>query len=120
MRRLLSRVLLMVVPLSAATAPQELRFALAGDPLTFDPLQVAENNSEVVRYLTAGVLVRINRLTDQPESELAESWKITEAGRALTFKLRAGLKFSDSSPLTAADVGRTITRALDPKEASPA
>jgi peptide/nickel transport system substrate-binding protein len=114
------RVLLFAIPLSGATAPKELRFTIAGDPLTFDPLQVSESSSETVRYLTAGVLIRINRVTDQPEPELAESWQVTEGGRSLTFHLRAGLKFSDGSPLTAADVGRTITRALDPKEASPA
>jgi peptide/nickel transport system substrate-binding protein len=120
MTRILACVLLLACPLVAASSSKELRFALAGEPLTFDPLQVAEGHSEVVRYLTAGVLIRINRVTDQPEPELAESWQVTEGGRALSFRLRAGLKFSDGSPLTAADVGRTITRALDPKEASPA
>jgi peptide/nickel transport system substrate-binding protein len=114
------RVLLLAIPLVAANEPKELRFTIAGDPLTFDPLQVSESNSETIRYLTAGVLVRVNRATDQLEPELAESWQTTEGGRALTFHLRAGLKFSDGSPLTAADVGRTVTRALDPKEASPA
>ena len=103
----------------AANPPKELRFALSGDPLTFDPLQAADSNSETVRYLTAGVLVRVNRATDSVEPELAESWKLTDGGRTLTFHLRDGLKFSDGSPLTAADVGNTIARALDPKQASP-
>lgn len=104
----------------AAPAPKELHFAIAGDPLTFDPLQVSESNAETIRYLTAGVLVRVNRATDQLEPELAESWQFSDGGRTLTFHLRAGLKFSDGSPLTSADVSRTISRALDPKEASPA
>jgi peptide/nickel transport system substrate-binding protein len=114
------RILLLAVPLAAATGPKELRFAIDADPLTFDPLQVSEGNSVTVATLTSGVLVRVNRISDRTEPELAESWQTTEGGRALTFHLRAGLKFSDGSPLTTADVSRTITRALDPKEASPA
>ena len=35
---------------------------------------------------------------------LAESWEMTEDGKVWTFKLRAGLTFSDGSPITAADV----------------
>jgi peptide/nickel transport system substrate-binding protein len=98
----------------------ELRFCLAGDPKTFDALQVSDEPSEVIRYLTGGVLVRVNRVTDQLQPELAESWKLTDGGRAITFHLRAGLRFSDGAPLTAGDVARTLNTALDPKRASPA
>jgi peptide/nickel transport system substrate-binding protein len=105
--------------LLAAGPPRELRFCLPGDPKTFDPLHVSEQNSEVVRYLTGGVLVRVNRATDQVQPELAESWKLTDGGRAITFHLRAGLRFSNGAPLTTADVARTLNTALDPKQASP-
>ncbi len=97
----------------------ELRFGLSGDPKTFDPLHVLDDNSEVVRYLTAGVLVRVNRVTDKVEPELAESYKLSPDGRAITFKLRPNLKFSDGTPLNASDVARTLNTALDPKQASP-
>jgi peptide/nickel transport system substrate-binding protein len=114
-------ILFFLVPALVLTAaPKELRFAIAADPRSFDPLHIEESNSEIVRYLTAGVLVRVNRDTDQPQPELAESWTVTEGGRTLTFHLRDGLKFSDGSTFTTADVARTLTRALDPKEASPA
>jgi peptide/nickel transport system substrate-binding protein len=101
-----------------AAGSKELRFAIAGDPRTFDPLHVEESNSETIRYLTAGVLVRVNRLTDQIQPELAERWELLDGGRAITFHLRAGLRFSDGSALTAGDVARTLNRALDPKEGS--
>jgi peptide/nickel transport system substrate-binding protein len=104
----------------AAGAPRELRFSLAGDPKTFDALHVSDQRSEVIRYLTGGVLVRVDRVKDQPQAELAESWQIGDGGRAITFHLRAGLQFSDGTPLTAADVARTFNAALDPKESSPA
>jgi peptide/nickel transport system substrate-binding protein len=103
-----------------AGSPRELRFSIAGDPKTFDPLHVSEENSEVVRYLTGGVLVRVNRVTERVEPELAESWAFSDGGRAITFHLRAGLRFSDGVPLTANDVARTLSTALDPKQASPA
>ncbi len=100
-------------------APKELRFAMAGEPKSFDPLQVSDSNSETVRYLTAGVLMRVNRVTDKLQPELAESFELKDGGRTIAFRLRAGLQFSDGSPLTSADVARTLNRALDPKQASP-
>lgn len=103
-----------------AKGPQELRFCISGEPRTFDALHVSDQRSELIRYLTGGVLLRINRTTDQLDPELAEYWKITDGGRAITFHMRAGLKFSDGAPLTAADVARTLNTALDPKQASPA
>jgi peptide/nickel transport system substrate-binding protein len=73
----------------------------------------------LIRYLTGGVLVRINRVTDKPEPALAESWKLSDGGRTITFRLRTGLKFSDGSPLSAFDVARTFSAALDPKHEAP-
>ena len=97
----------------------ELRFTMAGDPKTLDALQVAESHSETIRYLTGGVLLRINRTSGRLEPELAESWKVSADGKSIALHLRAGLKFSDGTSLFAADVVRTLQRALDPKEASP-
>ena len=108
-----------VAAVSAAAAPKELRFAMSGEPKSFDPLQVSDSNSETVRYLTAGVLMRVNRVTDKLQPELAESFELKDGGRTIAFRLRAGLRFSDGSPLTSADVARTLNRALDPKQASP-
>jgi peptide/nickel transport system substrate-binding protein len=115
-----SAALLLVAAVSCTAAPKELRFAISGDPKTFDPLLVTDSNSETIRYLTAGVLVRVNRATDRLQPELAESFELKDNGRTVTFHLRAGLKFSDGSPLTTSDIARTLIRALDPKQASPA
>ncbi len=104
---------------AAAGQARELRLCLSSEPKTFDPLKVSEQSSEIVRYLTGGVLVRVNRVTDQLQPELAESWKLSDGGRTITFHLRAGLKFSNGAPLTANDVARTFNAALDPKQAAP-
>jgi len=93
----------------------ELHFCLKSEPKTFNPVLVEDDSSEVVRYLTGGVLVRINRQTQQLEPELATSWKITNSGRTITFNLRHGLYFSDGTPFSAEDVAYTMTQLMDPK-----
>src|SRR5271155_3296742 len=92
----------------------ELRFCLRSEPKTFDPLLVDDDSSLSIRYLTGGVLVRVNRHTQLLEPELAESWKVSQDGRQITFKLRRGVTFSDGSPFSADDVAFTMQRLMDP------
>jgi len=92
----------------------DLRFCLRAEPKTFDPLLVDDDASLAVRYLTGGVLARINRQTQALEPELAESWKISADGKQISFKLRRGIHFSDGTPFTAEDVAFTMNRAMDP------
>jgi peptide/nickel transport system substrate-binding protein len=97
----------------------ELRFCLRAEPKTFNPLLAADDSSETIRYLTGGVLVRENRLTQQLEPELATAWKITDGGRTITFQLRDGVHFSDGTPFSADDVAQTIQQLMDPALHSP-
>jgi peptide/nickel transport system substrate-binding protein len=97
----------------------ELRFAIASDPKTFDPHLVTDGVSQTIQYLTGGVLVRLNRLTQKPEPALARSWEILERGRAIRFHLRENVLFSDGTPFTAADVAYSVHRFLDPALQSP-
>ena len=62
----------------------ELRLCLRSEPRTLDPALVEDDASETVRYLTGGVLVRVNRITQQLEPELATSWKIENGGKTIT------------------------------------
>src|SRR4051812_13597660 len=117
-RRIFSRILICIALLvSVATAQNgnELRFCLRSEPKTFDPLKVDDESSLAIRYLTSGVLVRVNRQTQALEPELAHSWKTSKDGRQITFKLRPGIKFSDGSPFSADDVAYTMTRLMDPE-----
>jgi peptide/nickel transport system substrate-binding protein len=91
----------------------ELHFCLRGEPKTFNPLLVNDDASENIRYLTGGVLIRVNRQTQAFEPALAESWKISQNGRAITFHLRKGLQFSDGTPFTSDDVAYTMRLLLD-------
>jgi peptide/nickel transport system substrate-binding protein len=108
---------LMLLAVSAALsvqAAQELRFCIRTEPKTFDPALVEDDASETIRYLTGGVLMRVNRLTQELEPELALSWKVTEGGRAIALRLRENLKFSDGAPFSSEDVAYTFRRLMDP------
>ena len=92
----------------------ELRFCLRSEPKTFDPLLVDDDSSLSIRYLTGGVLARVNRHTQELEPELAESWKVSPDGKQITFNLRHGVRFSDGTAFSAEDVAFTMQRLMDP------
>ena len=113
---------LALLAISAGAAPRwggELRLALPSDPKTFNPLLVTEQSAGLVRYLTGGTLIRWNHSTQAMDPELARSWRVSPDGREVRFELRADARFSDGSPLTAADVVFTFHQLLDPKTNSP-
>jgi peptide/nickel transport system substrate-binding protein len=97
----------------------QLRFCLHSEPKTFDPLKVEDDASVTIRYLTGGVLVRMNRQTQVLEPELAQSWRVSKDGKQITFKLRSGISFSDGTPFTAEDVEYTVQQLMDPNLHSP-
>jgi peptide/nickel transport system substrate-binding protein len=103
----------------SASAQGELRFCLRSEPKTFDPLKVEDDASVAVRYLTGGVLLRMNRQTQALEPELAQSWKVSKDGRQITFQLRSGISFSDGTPFSADDVAYTVQQLMDPALHSP-
>ena len=122
--RIISRVIACWVLAAAAygaadQTTNQLRLSLRHDPKTFDPLLVSEDAGEAIRYLTGGVLIRINRNTQAFEPELATSWKRAEGGRRITFRLREGIRFSDGTIFSAEDVAFTIKRMMDPDLHSP-
>src|SRR5437016_13755044 len=80
---------------------------------------VDDESSETIRYLTGGVLIRLNRKTQALEPELAVSWKVSEAGKKIKFRLRDGLSFSDGTPFNAEDVAFTMRALMDPNLHSP-
>jgi peptide/nickel transport system substrate-binding protein len=102
-----------------AQAGGELRFCLHTEPKTFSPALVDDDASDTVRYLTGGVLVRLNRSTQQLEPGLANSWKVSKDGRTITFMLREGVAFSDGTLFSADDVVFTMNQLMDPALHSP-
>jgi peptide/nickel transport system substrate-binding protein len=111
--------LVLTVAVATAQSGSELRFCLRAEPKTLNPVLMADEPSETVRYLTGGVLMRLNRLTQQLEPELATSWKVSENGKIITFKLRQNVRFSDGTPFSAEDVAYTMQQLMDPALHSP-
>jgi peptide/nickel transport system substrate-binding protein len=97
-----------------AAAQGQLRFCLRAEPKTFHPLKVEDDASAAIRYLTGGVLVRMNRQTQALEPGLATSWKVSKDSKQITFKLRSGVSFSDGTPFAAEDVAYTVQQLMDP------
>jgi peptide/nickel transport system substrate-binding protein len=124
MKKLLALLVLLTVITfgwsgALAQSGGELRFCLRSEPKTLNPLLAADDASETIRYLTGGVLVRVNRLTQDLEPGLATSWKITNGGKTITFQLRDGLRFSDGTSFSADDVAYTMQQLMDPALHSP-
>ena len=118
------RIILVVISLlgaitAFAQSGSELRFCLHSEPKTFNPLLAEDDSSETIRYLTGGVLIRVDRLTQNAIPELATAWKISNGGRTIIFKLRDGVRFSDTTPFSAEDVGYTVRQLMDPALHSP-
>lgn len=123
MKSLARTILLVLVAgstaIGLAQSGGELRFCIHSEPKTFNPLLMADDASETVRYLTGGVLMRLNRMTQELEPELATSWKVSNGGKTITLKLRDGLRFSDGTPFSADDVAFTVQQLMDPALHSP-
>ncbi len=115
-KRCLASLLVVFLALCSAVAqsPTQLRFCLRSEPKTFNPLLVEEDSSDTVRYLTGGVLVRLNRENQKLEPGLATAWKVSKDGKTITFTLRPGVKFSDGTPFSAEDIASTVQQMMDP------
>jgi len=113
-------------PESSSSAPSgpvrggTLTASLRSEPVTFNRLAPNAQQAAVdaVTRLLHAPLVRINRVTDQPEPWLADKWTVSPDGRVITLTLRDGLTFSDGAPCTSADVVFTFTALYDPKVGS--
>jgi len=115
-RLLLAALALLFVASSAipsvSAGDRPLRY-LGGAPGTLDPAFIANaGDVQLLLQLYAG-LTRIDE-GGSVYGSLAEGWTVSDDGRTYTFRLRDGLRFSDGTQLTAADVRRSWLRVLDP------
>ncbi len=91
---------------------------LGAEPGTLDPAATGDAGSaSVIAQLFETVTAIDPSLTVRPA--LAERWELEDEGRRIVFHLRAGLTFSDGSPLDADDVVRSWLRIIDPDAPSP-
>lgn len=103
------------VPAGVALAKEQyLVRANGAEPNTVDPGLVGSGSpgDVIVNDLFEGLV--IENLQGETIPGQAESWRISENGKTITFKLREQLQWSDGSPLTAQDFVYAWQRAVDP------
>jgi peptide/nickel transport system substrate-binding protein len=98
----------LALPVEAAS----LRMAWAQDATGLDPHTQTAFSSLRLLELIYEPLVRLDSELNVVPA-IAESWSFSEDGTTLTFKLDADAKFSDGTPVTAADVKASFERLLD-------
>ncbi len=102
---------------SQPAADQVLRVDLGGEPPTLDPTQATDSQSiQVLRSITRPLAYFDKDLQVVPG--LADSWDINTDGTQITFHLKDGIKYSDGSPIVAADFVSSWKRLIDPREAA--
>lgn len=89
------------------------------EPKTLNPVTATDAISREVIGRCNADLISINRLSQQTEPALAESWKTSADGRVFTLKLRRGIRFSDGQPFDADDVVFSFRLYLDEDIGSP-
>ena len=78
--------------------------SLRSEPAGYNRYVEATAAADVVALLTQSSLVTVNRITDELQPALAESWTPSADNQTYTLKLRQGVQFSDGTPFTSADV----------------
>ena len=110
MKRLSLMALTAGLLMSTAVSAQTLRIGLNEDPDVLDPHRARTFVGRIVFASLCNKLVDITPdLKFTPE--LATEWQWSDDGKALTFKLRPGVKFHDGEPFNAAAVKANIDRA---------
>ncbi|HEX9628265.1 MAG TPA: peptide-binding protein [Acidiferrobacterales bacterium] len=74
--------------------------------------------SEVQSYVLESLLTR-DPETLEWQGLIARDWKVSQDGLRFTFRLRDDVKFSDGTPLTAADVAFSFAFVMDERIAAP-
>jgi peptide/nickel transport system substrate-binding protein len=99
---------------AAAGAPQKggtLVFARTADLLSLDPTAIADNISIWAEEQIFDTLYTVNQDGKGVHPSLATGYTVSADNLTWTFTLRPGVKFSDGTPLTAADVAFSVNRA---------
>jgi peptide/nickel transport system substrate-binding protein len=91
-----------------------LKFARNFEPVTLGPFGAADNGTIWTIMMIYDQLVEYQPGSLSPQPGLAKSWEFKNGGKTVVFHLR-NAKFSDGSPVTAADVKFSLDRFKDPK-----
>lgn len=95
-----------------------LREGAVGEPRFINPVYASGDTERGLSNLVYAGLVRYDE-NGAPAMDLADAIEISPDGKSYTVRLRAGLRWHDGRPLTAADVAFTIRIIQDPEYRSP-
>lgn len=101
------------LPRSANAPNATLVASLRAEPRSFNRYVARDFSTVVVTLLLHDALVRINRVTNEIEPALAESWQLLDDGRTYRLRLRTGIRFSDGAPFSADDVAFSFHAIFD-------
>ena len=88
--------------------------SIRAEPRSFNRYIARDLSTTVLTLLMHDALVRINRVTNQLEPDLAERWELLPDGRTYRLHLRSGVRFSDGTPFSADDVVFSFRAIYDP------
>jgi len=93
----------------SSTAPQTVPLdtlvaSVRAEPRSFNRYIARDLSTTVVTSLIHAGLVRVDRVSDRLEPELAESWELLADHHTYRLRLRQGVRFSDGSAFSADDV----------------
>src|SRR5581483_4489851 len=98
-----------------AGAPSDTLVAsLRAEPQSFNRYTARDLSTSVLTLLMHDTLVRINRMTNAVEPELAAQWELLDDHRSYRLRLRRGVRFSDGAPFSADDVVFSFKAIYDP------
>ena len=101
----------LALPAQAATRGGTLVFGRAIESQYLDPVHTAQNADIWLALNLYDTLLQPSADGKTVEPGLAQSWKVSDDGKTLTFTMRPGLKFADGSPLLPSDVKWSLDRA---------
>lgn len=88
-----------------------------GDPSSLDPHKVSGDwENRIVGDIFEGLVTEDRGAAPIPAQ--AESWTVSDDGLVYTFKLRAGIKWTDGTPVTAGDFVFAFQRLMNPETAA--
>ena len=105
-------------PAASITRGGTLTVSVRAEPRSFSRIVARDSTTDLLTNLTQAKLVRINKVTQEVEPWLAESWTRSDDARRYTLTLRPDVVFSDGQPFTSADVVFTFKAIYDEKTGS--
>ena len=111
-RCLLAAMALLIAAPAMAQSDKTLRVVMHSDLKILDPVWTTAYIVRNHAYMIYDTLFALDAKL-QPQPQMVDSWTVSDDKLTWTFKLRAGLKWQDGTPVTSADVLPSIKRWTD-------